>query len=104
MPDRLITAAATWAEHLTQAAAFILIGILIAVGQLLQSKEIITWRIAIGRCITTGGLALVAGAALATFPDLPFIAQMGIAAALASLGNTGLEMIAQRLLNRGGIE
>lgn len=87
-------------EALPQAGAFIAVGILTAIGQMLQSKEPITWRIALGRCITTGGIAVVAGAALALFPALPFVAQIGIAAALASLGNSGLELVVQKLFNR----
>jgi hypothetical protein len=67
---------------------------------MLQSKESITWRIALGRCITTGGIAVVAGGALALFPELPLIAQIGIAAMLASLGNSGLEVVIQKIFNR----
>lgn len=89
-----------WWHTITQAAAFVCVGILIALGQILQTKENITLKVAIGRCITTGGIALVAGAVLTLFPDLPFIAQIGIAAMLASLGNSGLEILIQRLFNR----
>lgn len=87
-------------EALPQAAAFVITGVMIAIGQMMQSKDPITWRIATGRCITTGGIAVVAGSALALFPGLPFVAQIGIAAALASLGNSGLELMVQRLFNR----
>ena len=87
-------------EAMPQALAFVAVGVLTAIGQMLQSKEPITWQIAIGRCITTGGIAVVAGAALTLFPDLPFIAQIGIAAMLASLGNSGLEVVIQKLFNR----
>ena len=87
-------------DAMPQALAFILIGVLTAIGQILQSTTPITWRIAVGRCITTGGIAIVAGAALAIFPDLPLIAQLGIAAALASLGSSGIEVVLQKVLNR----
>ncbi len=87
-------------EAMPQAAAFVAVGVLIAIGQMLQSKDPITWRIALGRCITTSGLAVVAGAALALFPGLPFAAQLGLAAALASLGNSGLELMMQRIFSR----
>ena len=83
-----------------QAMAFVVIGVLTAIGQLLQSATPITWKLALGRCITTGGMAVVAGAALAIFPDLPLIAQLGIAAALASLGSSGIEVVLQKVLNR----
>ena len=87
-------------DAMPQALAFILIGVLTAIGQILQSTTPITWRSAVGRCITTGGIAIVAGAALAIFPDLPLIAQLGIAAALASLGSSGIEVVLQKVLNR----
>lgn len=101
MPDNIIKIAETWLDIFLQASAFVLIGIMIAIGQMLQSSENITWRLALGRCITTGGLALVAGSSLTLFPDLPFIAQLSIAAGLASLGNSGLEIIVQKILNKG---
>jgi hypothetical protein len=100
MPDRVIETVSQWRETIYQAMAFALVGVLIAIGQIMQSREPITWRAAVGRCITTGGIALVAGSALALFPGLPFIAQVGIAAALASLGNSGLEMLVQRMFTR----
>ena len=100
MPDRALETISQFRETIYQATAFTLVGILIAIGQIMQSREPITWRAAIGRCITTGGIALVSGAALTLFPGLPFIAQVGIAAALASLGNSGLEMLVQRMFNR----
>ena len=85
---------------LPQALAFIFVGVLTAIGHLLQSAAPVTWRLALGRAISTGGIALVAGAALAIFPDLPFLAQLGIAAGLASLGSSGVEIILQKILNR----
>lgn len=88
---------AEWVQTISQALAFTGVGVLIALGQILQTKDPITLKVAIGRCITTGGIALVAGAALTLFPDIPFIAQIGIAAMLASLGNSGLEAIIQRM-------
>lgn len=100
MPDRAIETVAEWRETIFQALVFVMVGVLIAIGQIMQAAEPITWRAAIGRCITTGGIALVAGSVLTLFPSLPFISQVGIAAALASLGNSGLEMLMQRILNR----
>lgn len=101
MPEKQFAShLAGWWDTIFQALAFSVIGMLIAIGQMLQAKEPITLKIALGRCITTGGLALVAGSVLALFPGLPFIAQLGIAAMLASLGNSGLELLIQRLFNR----
>lgn len=100
MPEKIVTNITDWWQTVFQALAFASIGVLIALGQILQIKEPITIKVALGRCITTGGIALVAGATLTLFPGIPFIAQIGIAAMLASLGNSGLEMLIQRLFNR----
>ncbi len=89
-----------WAQTVMQAVIFIGIGVAIALGQILQTKDPVTWKEAMGRCITTGGLALVAGAAVQFFPGIPFIAQIAVAAMLASLGNSGLEMVLHRMFNR----
>lgn len=100
MPEKQIAVVAEWWQTIMQALAFSGVGVLIAMGQLLQTKDPITLKVAIGRCITTGGIALVAGATLTLFPGLPFIAQIGIAAMLASLGNSGLELLIHRMFNR----
>ena len=89
-----------WAQTVIQSVVFIGIGVAIALGQILQTKEPVTMKEALGRCITTGGLALVAGVAVQLFPGIPFIAQIALASMLASLGNSGLEMLIHRLLNR----
>jgi len=91
----------TTIHQLGAAAMFAAIGVLIGIGQVLMSKDVITPRLIIGRCISTGGIAMCAGAALAVFPDLPLVAQIGIAAMLASLGSSGLELLIQRILGRG---
>ncbi len=89
-----------WWATFAQASAFTCVGVLIALGQILQTKDPVTWKEALGRCITTGGLALVAGLGVMLFPGLPFIAQIALAAMLASLGNSGLEMVLHRMFNR----
>lgn len=94
MPERFVA----WYEQLAQAALFALVGIAIGVGQLLASNEVLTWRIIIGRALSTGGIAMAAGSALAWIPDLPLVAGIGIAAGLASLGTSGLERMFQRLI------
>lgn len=101
MPEKQFASQlAEWWQTIMQALAFSGIGVLIALGQILQTKDPITLKVAIGRCITTGGIALVAGATLTLFPGIPFIAQIGIAAMLASLGNSGLELLIHWLFNR----
>lgn len=92
----------TWWEQILQVFLFALIGVGIGVGQLLASTERLTARIIIGRALSTGGLAMAAGLVLVWIPDLPMIGQMGVAAALASLGTSGLERVFQRVITRGG--
>lgn len=104
MPERLIQATTEWREAISQALLFSLIGVLTGLGQLMASKEVLTWRIIAGRCLSTAGIATAAGVVLLAFPGVPPIAQIGCAAALASLGTSGLERLIQRVLGigRGG--
>ena len=88
-------------EGLQQAAIFAIVGILIGIGQLLGGQEKLTRRIIIGRALSTGGIAMGAGAAGVWFPDLPFEVKLGIAALLASLGTSALEKLFQRILTKG---
>lgn len=90
-----------WYDAIVSAALFALVGFVIAIGKILSSTEPITLRLAIGRCLVTGGIAVAAGAVLALFPDLPLVAQIGMAAALASLGTSGLEAVVKRIF--GGV-
>lgn len=87
-----------WGQQMLQAAALGIVGLVIGIGQLLHSKEVLSTRIVVGRALTGGGLGMAAGAVLAWMPDLPLIAQAGIAAALASLGTSGLERLFARLV------
>ena len=89
--------ASHWWGAIFQALLFALIGLAVGLGQLLASKEDLTARIIIGRCLSTAGLAVAAGAVLAWMPGIPPIAQIGIAATLASLGTSGLEKVIQRI-------
>lgn len=95
MPEKIVS---LW-ENIANALLFACVGITIGVGQLLASKERLTLRIVIGRMLSTGGLAMAAGAILVWVPNLHLIGQMGIAAALASLGTSGLERLFQRALS-----
>lgn len=74
------------------------IGALVGVGQLLLSKDKLTLRLALGRAITSGGLGASAAAVMVWLPDLPPVAIAGLAAALSSLGTTGLERLLQKYL------
>lgn len=98
MPERLI---GFW-EEISNAILFGIVGVSIGIGQLLASGEVLTWRIIVGRALSTGGIAMAAGTVLVWVPDLPLIGQIGIAAGLASLGTSGLERMFQRVIEGRG--
>lgn len=98
MPEKIITTAVEWRDAIAQAFLFAVIGVLTALGQLMASKEKLTWRIIIGRCLVTGGIATASGAVLLVTTSVPPLAQIGLAAALASLGTSGLERLIQRAI------
>lgn len=89
-------------EDIATAMLFGVVGILIGHGQLLVSGVELTRRIVIGRALSIGGLASAAGAVLVWVPDLPLLGQIGVAAALASLGTSGLERLFQRVIDGRG--
>jgi len=95
MPEKI----ATLFDSLSQSIVFFMIGAAIAIGQGLATNERMTAQYVIGRALTVGGLAMAAGAVLAWFPDLPYTGQIGFAAALASLGASGVERIVFRYLD-----
>lgn len=98
MPEKVFT----WAQQIAESLIFALIGALIGLGQLLGSSEPLSRRIVVGRALSTGGMAMAAGAVLVWVPELPLIGKIGVAAALASLGTSGIERLLQRvLLGRG---
>lgn len=101
MPEKIVQAASEWSEAIAQASLFAIIGVLTGLGHLMASKEVLSWRIVIGRCLSTAGIATAAGVVLLAFPAVPPIAQIGVAAALASLGTSGLERMIQRVLGIG---
>lgn len=77
-------------------------GLIAGLGTLFASKERLTARIIVGRALTSAALGVVsAGVTEIWFPGLSFEAKVGIAAALASLGTSGLERIFQKFL--GGL-
>lgn len=94
MPERLIG----FFEQIANAILFAFVGISIGIGQLLASQDVLTWRIIIGRSLSTGGIAMGAGAVLVWVPELPLLGQVGVASALASLGTSGLEKLFQRAI------
>jgi len=70
----------------------------IGIGQLLSSKEPLTWRLITGRAICSGGIGAVSGLALLAFPEMDFYTYLGFAAALSSLGTSAVEKLLQRFL------
>ena len=94
MPEKVIG----YLEQIGNALLFSLVGISIGLGQLLASGEVLTARIIVGRALSTGGIAMAAAAVLVWVPDVPMLGQIGVAAALASLGTSGLERLFQRLI------
>jgi hypothetical protein len=70
----------------------------IGLGQLLNSKEALTPRLVLGRAIVSGGLGASAAVAISFLPAIPFAAQLGLAAALASLGTSAVEKIVNRMV------
>lgn len=73
------------------------LGSLVGLGQLLLTKDVLTPRIIVGRAICSGALGMAAAAMISFIPTLPFAAQLGLAAVLASLGTSALERIVQRV-------
>jgi len=78
-----------------------MLGAGIGVGKLLAGKEPLTWRTVVGRALSSAGLALASGAALALFPGLPMPAIIGISALLASLGTSAIERLAFKYVGKG---
>jgi CHASE2 domain-containing sensor protein len=70
----------------TQVAVLGAVGAVIGVGQLLDSKEPITWRATAGRAIVTGGLSASTLVLTYWIPNMPLVLQLGVGAAVASIG------------------
>lgn len=79
-------------------AALAAIGGVVGLGQLFASTEKLTARVVVGRAIASAGLGAASATVLIWLPNLPFVAQCGLAAALASLGTSGLERLLQRVV------
>lgn len=101
MPERIVGNLgdiAKWREEIALALIFWFIGATIGIGQHLLSPTPFSWRIVIGRALSTGGLAVVAGTVLVMHPTMSPLAQMGIAAGIATLGTTALEAVFLRYI------
>jgi hypothetical protein len=71
------------------------IGAAIGLGKLLASDEKLTARKVIGRALIHAGFGATAGAVTLMFPSADPIVMYGVAAGMASLGNSALEHILQ---------
>lgn len=69
-----------------------IIGALIGFGRLLDSGEKISFRAVLGRAIVSSALAAMAPVILIWLPSIPRTAEFALAAALASLGTSGLQL------------
>lgn len=93
MPGKIVTGISTWWSEIEVALIFWFIGATIGIGQHLLSPDSFSWRVVLGRALSTGGLAVVAGAVLLMHPTMPPLAQIGIAAGIASLGTNSVELL-----------
>lgn len=75
------------------------VGIIVAVGKALTTNEPLTFKLVVGRAILGGALSTIAGVALLMFPEVPFVALIGIASALGILGEQFLGVAVRKILN-----
>ena len=98
MPEKIVSGIAAWRDEIELALIFWFIGATIGIGQHLLSPTSFSWRIIIGRALSTGGLAVVAGTFLVMQPNMSPLSQMGVAAGIASLGTAALEAMFMRFV------
>lgn len=75
------------------------VGVVIGLGNLLSRGRDHQTSVIVGRAIVSGGLGMASGAILIWLPDVPLIGQLGLAAALASLGTSGIERIMSKYVD-----
>ena len=102
--SRLLQMLESIGESLLTSMLFAAVGVTIGIGKLMASGEPLSTRLVIGRALGHGGLAMAAGAVLVWIPGLSLIALLGVAAALASLGVSGLERILLRMTSGRGAD
>ena len=87
-------------EHTKTVIYLAIIGALIALGKLLQSMKLLSWRLVIGRMITGSAVSTIAGLALIHIPHMPFAAVMALGSALGIVGADFLEAWAKKFFER----
>lgn len=80
----------------------ILLGAVIAAGQVMNGKEQITLRLVLSRLILGVAVALISGVVLIHSSELPELAIIGVASAMSIAGHTAVEAAAQSWLRRKG--
>ena len=73
-------------------------GLVMGIAKMLASGEKVTWKQALGRAITSGGLGVCAAALTVVFPALSFTALVGFACVISSLGADALQNLFTRIL------
>lgn len=68
-------------------------GLVIAMGKLLTSNAKMTWKLVVGRAISTTALSLSAGVVLLFYPEAPTLALIGVGGLLGSLGTSGIQKL-----------
>ena len=71
------------------------IGAAVGLGKLLSSTEPLTARLVVGRALIHAGFGATAGAVTLLFPTADPLVMYGVAAGIASLGNSALEAVLQ---------
>ncbi|AZP51358.1 holin [Rahnella aquatilis] len=79
-------------EHEKSILSLILLGALIALGQMLVSSEPMTGKLFFGRIILGSATSMVAAAALIWIPDISPVAIAGLGAALGIIGHQTVEI------------
>lgn len=85
--------------QLLQAFLLGLTGMTVGVANLLRSSDPKTLGKTIGYAMAAGGIGMTAGAFLLWFPNMPLVAQLGLAAGLSNLGVEGIKLIVARATN-----
>lgn len=78
-------------DHERTFLGLVLVGALLALGNLLNGSEPVTLRIVFARVILGSGVAVAAGAVLLLFPNISPLATIGLGSALGIIGHSCLE-------------
>ena len=73
-------------------------GLVTGVGNLLASAEKLTFRIVLGRALSSAALGATSAMVLGWLPNIPLEALLGLACGIASLGTSGLERLLQKFI------